>query len=51
MLIFIDKSGYVEGMEDIISSYDAAVFAVIMDKPNGRLSFPNIIYQSNIFYS
>ena len=40
MLIFINKSGYVEGMVDIISSYDAAVFAVIMDKPNGPIIVP-----------
>ena len=28
-----NNKAYVEGMVDIITSYDAAIFAIIMDKP------------------
>ena len=34
------NKAYVEGMIDIISSYDAAIFAVIMDRPTKPLSIP-----------
>ena len=34
------NKAYVEGMVDIISSYDAAVFAVIMDKPDEPIIVP-----------
>ena len=56
MLTFIDESGYprptdstknrtnnkayVEGMVDIITSYDAAIFAIIMDKPDEPIIVP-----------
>ena len=31
---------YVEGMVDIITSYDAAIFAVIMDRPDESIIVP-----------
>lgn len=35
------NKSYVEGMVDIISSYDAAIFAVIMDKPQQEIIVPD----------
>ena len=35
-----NNKAYVEGMVDIITSYDAAIFAVIMDKPDEPIIVP-----------
>lgn len=35
-----NNKAYVEGMVDIITSYDAAIFAIIMDKPNEPIIVP-----------
>lgn len=35
-----NNKAYVEGMVDIITSYDAAFFAIIMDKPDEPIIVP-----------
>lgn len=35
-----NNKAYVEGMVDIITSYDAAIFAIIMDKPDEPIIVP-----------
>lgn len=35
-----NNKAYVEGMVDIIASYDAAIFTVIMDKPDEPIIVP-----------
>ena len=35
-----NNKAYVEGMVDIITSYDAAIFAIIMDKPDVPIIVP-----------
>jgi hypothetical protein len=35
-----NNRAYVDGMVDIITSYDSAVFAIIMDKPSSPISVP-----------